>query len=133
MQEHYLETDRSGESLRYDLAEGRVHTIGRSDQNAIVLNNDGVSRFHALVQSCGPGSFLITDRGSSNGTYVNGTRVSTSLLLKDGDRITIGSDEFIFKSTQERPAPHVEADCEKESMSTRMFVAQKLMTVLVVD
>src|SRR5436853_7172409 len=122
MQEHYLETDRSGESLRYDLAEGRVHTIGRSDQNAIVLNNDGVSRFHALVQSCGPGFFLITDRGSSNGTFVNGIRVQTSVLLKNGDRIGIGPDEFVFKSTQESPVAQVEDASTQGSMSTRMFL-----------
>ena len=57
----------------------------------------GVSRRHVLVMAT-PGGYTIRDLGSQNGTYVNGNRVDESPLT-DGDRITIGEINLVFRGT----------------------------------
>jgi pSer/pThr/pTyr-binding forkhead associated (FHA) protein len=69
-----------------------VTSIGRSPDNTIVLEDELASRRHAEVEFAG-GIPRITDLGSSNGTLVNGTRITPNVPheLKDGDSIGIGS------------------------------------------
>lgn len=63
-------------------------TIGKTADNRIVFNHDDVSRKHAVLYKNESGEIVIEDRGSTNGTYVNGTKV-TSKVLQPGDRVTI--------------------------------------------
>ena len=70
--------------------------IGRDAANDIALPDDStVSRKHAVIASAG-GEFTITDQGSSNGTFVNGARI-TSQKLAPGDEIQIGGTKFRFE------------------------------------
>jgi hypothetical protein len=69
--------------------------IGRSEDNQLRLLDPGVSRRHVLVMAT-PGGYTIRDLGSQNGTYVNGARVDESPLT-DGDRITIGEINLVFR------------------------------------
>ncbi len=69
--------------------------IGRSEDNQLRLLDPGVSRRHVLVMAT-PGGYTIRDLGSQNGTYVNGTRIDESPLT-DGDRITIGEINLVFR------------------------------------
>jgi hypothetical protein len=69
--------------------------IGRSEDNQLRLLDPGVSRRHVLVMAT-PGGYTIRDLGSQNGTYVNGARVDESPLA-DGDRITIGEINLVFR------------------------------------
>ena len=62
--------------------------IGRGSGAALILDADSVSRKHARIERFG-GGHKIVDQGSTNGTYVNGTRIKEQ-ILKDGDRIGIG-------------------------------------------
>lgn len=65
--------------------------IGRHPDNDIVLDDDGVSRFHAEVTTDIRRDSQIRDLGSTNGTFVEVTRVSEQPHpLDDGDRIRIG-------------------------------------------
>ena len=70
--------------------------IGRSEENQLRLNDPGVSRRHVLITAT-PDGYALRDLGSQNGTYVNGDRVDEGLLV-DGDRITIGEINLIFRS-----------------------------------
>ena len=63
-------------------------TIGRSDDNDIVLRDGRVSRHHARIVADGAG-FAIEDRGSSNGTFVNGARVRRGRVTA-GTSIVVG-------------------------------------------
>lgn len=63
-------------------------TIGKSPENQIVLNYDDVSRKHAMIYKDSTGSIIIEDLNSTNGTYVNGIKV-TSKKLVAGDKVTI--------------------------------------------
>jgi adenylate cyclase len=132
MEQHFLELETDGWVQRFDLSESHACTIGRNDQNTIVLNDDGVSRYHALIQSSGPGCFLITDRNSSNGTFVNGSRIPAPAMLESGDRITIGSRELVFQSTCPELKQPV-ADPSGEGYPTEVSFSKQLITVLVVD
>lgn len=82
-------TDRS-----YDLASSRL-TIGRESKNDISVLDLNVSRIHAELRIEPPGVWVISDLGSTNGTFVNGREVLSHPLSK-GDLITLGTTNFIF-------------------------------------
>ncbi len=74
-------------------------TIGRAEDNDIILEDETVSRHHArlLVESgIGRAQVYIQDLASVNGVFVNDERVVRK-LLEDEDRITIGATIFAFK------------------------------------
>jgi SARP family transcriptional regulator, regulator of embCAB operon len=75
--------------------EAAVTRIGRLAENDIVLDDAGVSRYHAVIIDTGS-SFVITDWRSVNGVQVQGRRLQPSATLADGDRIRICGHEFTF-------------------------------------
>ena len=74
----------------FPLEEEREIIVGRSSDLDMVLVEEMVSRRHARIQLVG-GSVNIDDLGSTNGTFVNGERV-THAELQEGDRVLIGSN-----------------------------------------
>jgi len=70
--------------------------IGRRTDNDIVLDDDDVSRYHAVVIDTGS-SFVISDLRSTNGVQVQGRRIRSTATLTDGDHIRIGGHEFTFE------------------------------------
>ena len=73
-------------------------SIGRSRTNTIPIACEKVSRRHALVHRDEEGQCLLIDLGSSNGTYVNGRRISHLSPVQTGDLIEIGSQRFTLRS-----------------------------------
>lgn len=74
-------------------------SIGRDRQNDIVLDDEGCSRQHARVKverEEEEVKFYLFDLASTNGTFVNGEQVYRHQLV-DGDRVTIGETELVFK------------------------------------
>jgi len=69
-------------------------TIGREEENAIQLNDERVSRFHAKLQE-EDGRIILTDLESTNGTRVNGHPVQMR-ILQPGDQLGIGRSLLIF-------------------------------------
>ncbi|MBI3178362.1 MAG: GGDEF domain-containing protein [Deltaproteobacteria bacterium] len=74
--------------------------IGRVNDASILIEDDGVSRRHAKICRQPDGALVITDLGSTNGTFVNGERVTTR-VLKDGDKIQIGTTTILKFSLQD--------------------------------
>lgn len=74
-------------------------TIGREDDNAVRLNDERVSRFHAKIQEDG-GRVILTDLESTNGTRVNGHPVQMR-VLQAGDQLSIGRCLLIFGSREQ--------------------------------
>jgi hypothetical protein len=65
--------------------------LGREDSTAdLVINDPGVSRRHARVLA-DDGGVIVEDLGSSNGTYVNGERISGRVELGAGDEVQVGA------------------------------------------
>ena len=62
-----------------------------------MLADPNVSRNHAEIRPSGDG-FLLVDMGSTNGTKVNGVRI-TQHLLEDGDEITFGNTRMRFEAS----------------------------------
>jgi adenylate cyclase len=127
----YLEAEIDGQAHRFSLAGENIFRIGRSDKNNVVLTDDLASRNHAMLQRSEEGRFYITDLGSSNGTFVNGARISAPVILQPGDRIGIGNHEFSFH--QEVPGQTAAIEEPDELQSTNILFAQSLITVLVTD
>lgn len=70
-----------------------VNSIGRDVNNAIVVDDSFVSAEHALLTFRGR-AWYVEDRGSTNGTWVNGQRVETYLPLGYGDELQVGQVRF---------------------------------------
>ena len=68
---------------------------GRSSASDIVIDDINASRSHAELRCDTQGQWLITDLGSTNGTFVNGQRITTRPLM-EGDRIAIGTTDLMF-------------------------------------
>jgi len=73
-------------------------TFGRGDENDIVLTTSAASRQHAELRS-ERGGYVLYDRGSTNGTWVNGAAV-TARPLASGDQIMIGDEVFRFDAPE---------------------------------
>jgi predicted component of type VI protein secretion system len=78
--------------------------IGRSPECQLSLDDPLVSRKHALLV-VSPEAVLIKDLGSRNGVVVNGTKIDTSRVLLDGDRIVIGSQEMTILARKATAGP----------------------------
>lgn len=70
-------------------------TIGRGKQADVHIALDQVSRQHARLD-CGANGLTIEDLGSTNGTFVNLERISGPVPVISGDRIHLGSHEFVL-------------------------------------
>ena len=73
----------------FPLEEGKEYIIGRSSESHMVLVEDMVSRHHAKI-SVIDDEVHLNDMGSTNGSFVNGERVS-NCVLNEGDRILFGT------------------------------------------
>ncbi len=78
-------------------------TIGRAKSNGIVVEDALASRVHAMLEST-PAGLEIRDNHSSNGTFVNGTLIS-SAKLRDGDVVTIGNTDLLATGNTLVPQP----------------------------
>ena len=88
------------------LVEGE-NVIGRHPQSGIWINATSVSREHALIVIAG-GRATVEDRRSTNGTYVNGARITARHPLVDGTTVTFGSEEAVFREWSDAAAPATE-------------------------
>ena len=84
---------------RFELSPDSENLIGRDWECDVALNDPQCSRVHAAI-SYKSSSWWITDRKSSNGTYINGQVIRDSYAqLIDGTEIKLGSHQFTFAST----------------------------------
>lgn len=76
--------------------------VGRDPDNDLVLSTKSVSREHALLTLVN-GRWFVEDRGSVNGTRVNGERIrpGSPLRLRHADRVTIGTLTVVFRAPAE--------------------------------
>src|SRR5216683_3008608 len=93
-------------SSRREIALARtIVSIGRDPSNDVVLPDAMVSRRHAVIEYRGSQYFL-RDCNSSNGSLVNGDRVSER-NLRDGDLVAIGTARLLFREEMEESGAKV--------------------------
>lgn len=85
--------------LHFDIPTGRS-TVGRNRTNTIVVDHDSVSLVHARIFQKDD-EWWVLNLLSTNGTFVNGRKVTDS-LLHDGDHVRFGETEFIFHKPRAR-------------------------------
>ncbi len=77
----------------------RPVTIGRSRQCGVRVENESVSKVHAnIVLDRGSGGYFVTDKGSRNGTYLNGEKIwaNSRTALWSGVYLSFGDAVFVF-------------------------------------
>jgi hypothetical protein len=77
-----------------------ITILGRDNTADVILDDPGISRQHTEIRVTSDGPHLIAnirDLGSTNGTFVNGERI-TSQRLADGDRVNVGRTALIFRA-----------------------------------
>jgi hypothetical protein len=91
-----------GNASKYPLRTTNVR-IGRHRDNDICLQNDSISRRHALLHfNAANQRFVITDLGGDNGVFVNKREIKQqSLELSDGDLVELGEVRLRFRSNVE--------------------------------
>lgn len=85
-----------GSSVKFGL-NGTVFTIGRAENNDIVLLDGASSSNHAVLKMTDCGDFAVTDLGSTNHTKVNGQPVGTMILM-NGDVVQFAGTTAIYES-----------------------------------
>jgi pSer/pThr/pTyr-binding forkhead associated (FHA) protein len=78
-------------------------TIGRLPDNTIIIDSPAVSGHHACVFTT-DGQYVVEDLQSTNGTFVNGVRVSRQ-VLQHGDVVKVGDHELVFDRLADLDAP----------------------------
>jgi FHA domain len=78
---------------------GKRLNVGRVSDNDLSLNDSSVSKIHAALVMNQQGTLLVADTGSTNGTFINGRRISygESRPIEDGDVVGFGDIEVRFK------------------------------------
>lgn len=104
--------------------------IGRGRDNDVVLEDRRVSRSHAMIRRLGGSGYYFIDLGSSNGSSVNGRRVTVPVLLKDGDRISMGGATLVFQRDRSTSETMME-DSEKTTLIQTSDIRQ--ISILVAD
>ena len=81
---------------------GRRLNVGRASDNDLTLNDTSVSKIHAALLMTAEGTLLVADTGSTNGTYLNGRRISygESRLIEDGDVVGFGDVEVRLRKSE---------------------------------
>jgi pSer/pThr/pTyr-binding forkhead associated (FHA) protein len=86
--------DARGEEHAYPIVDDVV-PVGRGPSNRIVLTDRSVSRLHFLLRRFGS-EYLIQDVGSRYGTFVNGRRLTHSVMLRSGNLIEVGNHRILY-------------------------------------
>lgn len=73
-------------------------TVGRMPESTLTIDDSNVSRRHAEIRP-GRAGYMVIDLGSTNGTMVNGVKLTADQRLRDGDIISFGSTHVRFEAS----------------------------------
>jgi adenylate cyclase len=111
---------------------GQILSIGRGPGNDLVLDDNRASRSHAVIRLQGDKLYYLLDLGSSNGTLLNGRRVTIPSPLKGGDQIQIANTHLLF--AQQNEAQDVAESAEQPlDMRTQVEFTSEMVSILVID
>ncbi|MBK9165653.1 MAG: FHA domain-containing protein [Acidobacteria bacterium] len=125
-----ISIDGSTSTKRAAISSGSRLSIGRTGENDIALGHTSVSKFHAALVCDAEMNLSIADTGSTNGTFVNGSRISygKATAVKPGDELGFGSVKatisLLDKPVENKPVAS-EAPAVTEAFSLETGVEQK--------
>ncbi len=115
-----------GRHVDYDLTQNRPVIIGRAPEADVVIGDDKASRMHVEIRFWG-GDYVIKDLKSSNGTLVNETPITVT-VLQPGDTIRIGKTNIVFDHRPQKGAStilrEVSRDFEEEQKGYRTVLRE---------
>ncbi len=114
-----------GNKPGYPINRSRI-TIGRSVKSTITINHESISRDHAIITRIAEG-YMLRDNDSSNGTFVNGQRISER-ILQDGDEVCFGEKAFYFE-VPDRVESQPENSFELEQAPTSLHLEEQLNNI----
>lgn len=82
--------------------EGMRLAVGRTADNDVVLEQGGVSSHHCVLSRDPTGGFLVSDQGSTNGTWIGQQRVQGTIQIQPGTQLIVGS--YVLSLEFARPA-----------------------------
>src|SRR4051794_12089080 len=95
----------AGNATGQDIQLEQELVIGRATPGAGSLGGDGeISRVHARVYRDASGRLSVEDLGSTNGTFVNGSRITASTPLRPGDQVRVGQTTMTVEAGAGAPA-----------------------------
>ncbi len=103
-------------------------TIGRSDSADLTLTDDGISRRHAKIAISEDDIANLIDLDSTNGTFVNGTRVDM-VILREGDRVQVGPEatlRFVYQTRDDLEPVQEDIPLSKREIEVARHVAHGL-------
>lgn len=100
----YLKLINKKESLPFKIDEhymiGKGLSLGRKGDNDIIIKDPFISKHHFNIVE-DESHYFLEDEKSSNGTFLNGEKLLDVVKLTNGDRVRIGSIEFLFVNRDE--------------------------------
>jgi DNA-binding MarR family transcriptional regulator len=94
-------------------------TIGKAAENDVATPDDPTaSRLHAVLERFAAG-WCVTDLGSSNGTWLNGTRIWSAQRLRHGDEIRVGQTRLVFRDLEAAGAAQTESEAAPPALTAR--------------
>ena len=78
-----------GQEITHDIPED-ITTIGRRPDNSLQIEDASISSSHAEI-FFENNAFFVKDLGSTNGTYLNGARITNAVPISKGDRLQVGA------------------------------------------
>ncbi|MCC7518684.1 MAG: FHA domain-containing protein [Verrucomicrobiae bacterium] len=112
---------------------GAIFSIGRGSNNDLVLADGRASRNHAVIRLQGDRAYTLLDLGSSNGTLLNGRRVTIPCTLKNGDVVQVANGTLRFESAEESVPGKTSAEEDQGDLRTEVAFSSETVTILVVD
>lgn len=100
-------------------------TLGRSESNHIVIQDESVSRVHAIIEKNEDGTLVILDNQSRNGIAINGIKKEMS-LIQSGDQITLGSIVLKLEFPRAKPLLVNTENSEDLSPAPQARLGQKI-------
>jgi pSer/pThr/pTyr-binding forkhead associated (FHA) protein len=109
----------------FQLQQGASLTIGRREDNDVVVDDPAVSGHHAKIDALGD-RFVLIDLQSKNGSFVN-EQLINSHWLKDGDVISIGDHSLVFELQIDEPKLKKKADKYDETLAMNSSQHRRMM------
>lgn len=102
IQPHFVIVEPTGRKEIACVINNSVMRVGKTLDNDFVVDHPTVSKRHAQIYWHESQQYYLKDSGSTNGTFINGKRISEA-PLRDGCEVRFGSISFVFKTAQPEP------------------------------